>query len=73
MAKRKSPNTASEPREQREAHFQECSECGSVGRVGAEMMPYSFAKNDYRWLCWQGAGKDCMVKAWQKFRGIEAP
>lgn len=44
-----------------------CSECGYVGPVG-EVVPYSFAKGDIRWLCWAGTGKDCFVKAWDKFR-----
>lgn len=44
-----------------------CSECGHIGQVGSAVVPYSFAKGDYRWLCWAGA-RDCMVKAWGKFR-----
>lgn len=44
-----------------------CSECGYVGQVGNEVVPYSFAKGDYRWLCWCGL-RDCLSKAWNKFK-----
>lgn len=50
---------------------QTCSECGYTGRAGAEIVPYSFAKKDYRWLCWCGL-RDCLAKAWRKFRDRSA-
>jgi hypothetical protein len=44
-----------------------CSECGHVGQAGNEVVPYSFSKGDYRWLCWSFSGRPCLKLAWQKF------
>lgn len=48
--------------------YETCSECQQVGQVGPQVVPYSFFPGDYRWLCWAGTGRDCMVKAWRKFK-----
>lgn len=45
--------------------------CEYCGQSGEQVVPYSFARADLRWLCWAGA-RDCFVKAWEVFRGNAA-
>ena len=49
------------------ARHETCVECGYTGQLGSEVVPYSFAKKDYRWLCWAFSGRDCLKVAWAKF------
>jgi hypothetical protein len=66
VARRKSASpgiTDSRP----EARQATCEHCGYIGQAGAELVPYAFARNERRWLCWAGTGKTCFVDAWRKF------
>ena len=48
-----------------------CIHCGHVGPVGRDLLPYSFALRDKRWLCHIGL-RDCLAKAWEKHREHQA-
>jgi hypothetical protein len=60
VAKRKSPATDTEP----PSVFELCQYCKVGGQVGAQVLPYTFAKGDLRWL----HREPCMGLAWNAWK-----